>query len=316
MLIELNTKLQPYDISRLIKPTKQSNPNVLASEHLYKDNFIPSEGNSFVAAFLCSFQNHLPISIKPDDIWICIQHAVGMEINKYPEEYRSKFVNHEGQKELTVRRDGFSLDGPNDWAGVFPEFKQQILENSKSRAELLLCDFSTTTTLLNNVQNICLMDIMKSYYKYSVMTMCGIPSIQLEGTLEDWELLLERTLRIQESFLEKEWMVNLSNLVMKFTQAARGYVDHKWWNSFFKENDGSGTTYINGWINHLFPYDKDGKLEDLEREIDSYPSGISKVPIIWNYHSKQINLEVSAGFNKFIFDGMIRINQAWEFKKI
>jgi hypothetical protein len=53
------------------------------------------------------------------------------------------------------------------------------------------------------------MDAMKSFFEYSVSTMCGIPEITLEGTPEDWRKIEEKTKALAKYDLE--WWVRDAN---------------------------------------------------------------------------------------------------------
>ena len=62
---------------------------------------------------------------------------------------------------------------------------------------LLECDFSTTTKNSLTASRIVLLDMVKAYFSYKLCTMCGIPKITLEGTLEDWEHLQEKVIELR-----------------------------------------------------------------------------------------------------------------------
>jgi len=54
---------------------------------------------------------------------------------------------------------------------------------------LVTGDFSTTTAIEKAAFQVTLMDAMKSYFRYSMVTACGIPEITLEGSVEDWQMI-------------------------------------------------------------------------------------------------------------------------------
>lgn len=54
--------------------------------------------------------------------------------------------------------------------------------------ETLTCNFSTTTSLEKTVSEITIMETVKSYFEFiTIMIVCGIPEITLEGTPQDWK---------------------------------------------------------------------------------------------------------------------------------
>lgn len=97
------------------------------------------------------------------------------------------------------------------------------------------------------------LDVMHSYFSYSIMTMCGIPTITLLGTPEDWDAVRERAAVLVE-FGPEGWGQSLLAVLDQFAAARRGSVDRPFWRSMYKYMDMSGGDLVTGWINALFPY--------------------------------------------------------------
>ena len=59
---------------------------------------------------------------------------------------RTKFVNHEGKKEIEISRPNFVKGSDkNEWEGVFPELSDKIDKNSvEGTVKLIECNFTTT----------------------------------------------------------------------------------------------------------------------------------------------------------------------------
>jgi hypothetical protein len=155
---------------------------------------------------------------------------------------------------------------------------------------------------------------MQSFFFYELATVCGIPSITLQGTQHDWRMLEERV----QSFGDLEldwWLGTLSPLLHQFTEAACGRIDQRFWQSIYKYEGGSGGPYITGWIMAFFPYLKDsgtrratvrnhGFLEYKGRSIyhpknltlSNLPHGLSMAPFTWDYLSKVFDMEFLGGF--------------------
>ena len=51
----------------------------------------------FIQAMHIAF-SHLPLILTPDIIWYCISNAAAICINKYSEELRKTFVDHDEKK--------------------------------------------------------------------------------------------------------------------------------------------------------------------------------------------------------------------------
>ena len=126
-------------------------------------------------------------------IWLMIIQGVANHINAHAEELRPRIVSHQGKIGIEVRRDDFVKGSPeNPWSEVFNEFSVQIRDHVGPKIDLFLPAFSTTGPVERAAAEIVLLDAMQSYFEYQVFTVCGIPTITLEGTHEDWKALAER----------------------------------------------------------------------------------------------------------------------------
>ncbi len=266
----------------------------------------------FAAAMHCAYAHHRPLIISPDHIWLLLCQGFASHVNANAEALRAKFVEHEGQKEIEVRRDDFVKGNPtNPWPEVFPEFCKQIREEIGDTHDLLLANFSTTGPVEKAACEITLMDAMQSYFSYSFSTVCGIPAITLEGTPDDWQSVADRV--EQFSRFELGWWVKALRPILKqFVQAAQGHIDLDFWHSIYKKVDpGSGEPYIHGWFIKFFPYITRGGGPASHRNqyiteeahtlysgltTDSFPSGLSKAPFTWFYYNEVFKMEFLAGF--------------------
>jgi hypothetical protein len=140
------------------------------------------------------------------------------------------------------------------------------------------CNFSTSTPTDRLVSKIMLLGSMKEYFTYRMTTFCGIPSIMLKGTLQDWKeirmrieklgnfqtadaagshqqlhSLLQEKLRILE-----RWRDILRWILDEFVEAfSTGIVHPEFWTRIVSKysTKGSGSsTYITGWITAFVPF--------------------------------------------------------------
>ena len=274
--------------------------------------------NRFVGMIHRAYSEHYPITISPDDIWLCISQGFARHITQNSEEFRRRFVEYEGQEIIRVIRNKFIKNSPdNDWQSVFSEFAAKIEEYVGKVKNLIVADFSTTGDIEKAASQIVLMDIMKQYFDYRVMdyrvmTTRGIPSIQLTGTIDDWKSIKQR-ISVFKEFDLNWWIDKLEPVIDQFISAFEGNIDQNFWESLYKHVDhGSGGPHITGWINTLFPYiikhdqtiiknyDMTGQYE--KKEINKYsmstanfPSGLSKVPFVWEHYENDINMNFIAG---------------------
>jgi hypothetical protein len=270
---------------------------------------VAAKVHPFVQAAHFAFEDHVELSISPDDVWLCIAQAFAHHVDTHAEELRDRFVKHAGKAEIVVIRDEFVRGSPdNDWPGVFGEFSAVIAEHIGKQRDLVVANFSTTGPVEKAASEVVLMSAMQQYFEYIVVTRCGIPRITLLGTPDDWQSIRQRAAVLAEYGLES-WVRELSPILDQLCEAAAGRPDRAMWKSFYKFKSGSGSDRVTGWINVLFPYlrrEGSGELEpnryvqswrDGEGpEPSSFPSGLSIAPFIWKYLGTKLPMEFVAGF--------------------
>ncbi|MBT9311937.1 DUF4419 domain-containing protein [Leptothoe kymatousa] len=294
----------------------------------YRGTLLAAAGvHPFVAAVHGAFAEHRPLSLSPDMIWLLISQGLASHINVHADKLRSQFVQHQKKIKIEVRRDDFVKGSPeNPWEEVFESFSAQIRQHvGPATHDLLIPHFSTTRAVEKAASELVLLDAMQPYFDYSLMTACGIPRIRLEGTVADWQDLLERTKRLAE--FELQWWVDLLIPVLdQFIMAAQGQSDKTFWQSFYKFQNASGGPYITGWIIVFFPYLTDSKTRQVNRKNpwlikgnhqlqglryginnheddvfsemsgSDFPSGLAKVPFRWKYLAQCFDMELLGGF--------------------
>jgi hypothetical protein len=267
--------------------------------------------HGFMEAVHMSFQDHYPLVITPDSVWLTLAQGFGHHVNANAEKLRKQFVSHEGKKMLLIRRDYFSKGSPhNDWPGCFTEFSDKIQEHIGKKRDLIVGNFSTTGPIEKAASELVLMDSMKSYFKYAVRTLCGIPSVTLTGTVDDWRSIRTRAENFSEFDLDW-WVKSLIPTLDQFIKAAEGNPDIKFWDSMYKLEGMSGGPYCSGWANTLFPYLTDYKGIMVKNKyaekwddtrgfghgpsMDAYPNSLSKVPFKWEIGGQTHDMEFLGG---------------------
>jgi hypothetical protein len=98
-----------------------------------------------------------------------------------------------------------------------------------------------------------LLSALQPYFEYKTWMVCGIPSLTLEGTAEDWDKLHRRATG-WERFGLGWWLKHLLPVLEQFVAAAKGQVDLTFWQSIFQVSALCGREYVGGWVIDLFPY--------------------------------------------------------------
>lgn len=288
----------------------------------YRGTLVSCRFHPLVAATWAAFNDHRPLVLSPDVIWLTIAQGLAIHINEHPERLRPLFVSHPGKRTLTIRRDDFVKGSPeNPWGEVIDEFRRQIGAQVGPRHGLIVADFSTTGAVERVASEVVLMDAMKSYFEFKFLSRCGIPTITLEGTLGDWRTIRARLDEFDD--LDLAWWTSVLRPILdQFVKAASGRPDRAFWQSIFKENNRSGGPYFTGWLTRLFPYlqyaefepepsfrrtgrrinhvnpfreagTDDGRFRGMTAK--DLPSPLSRAAFKWEYLDRELDYEFIAG---------------------
>lgn len=282
--------------------------------------------NGFMTAVRTAYSSHVPLMLSPDHIWTLIGQGISKHISENAEKFRSKFVNFDGKQLIRIRRDGFVKGKQeNDWAGCFEEFSTEIEKFVGEKMKAKLCpNFSTTDPTAKACHELALMDCLKSYFQYRVMTRCGISKVKLQGSEEDWKKL-EESLSILDELELTDWKDVLAPILDNLRRASAGKAtDKHFWATIYKAHLGGGSGQhptVDGWATNFFLYVNDQKRQKEEfRDLktlyetvsqqqkgrrrhrnlgypkEAVPIGLSKTPFIWEYLGEEIPMFFYGGF--------------------
>jgi hypothetical protein len=264
-----------------------------------------------IGALHTAFISHRPVCLSPDIVWLTLTQGLAHHINANAERLRCQFVRHDGKLTVMVRRDDFVKASPeNPWPEVFGDFSDAIRSYIGPAHGLLVADYSTTGPVERAASEVVLLDAMQPYFCYELHTLCGIPSITLEGTVEDWRSMARRV-QAWEQFGLEWWVRPLLPVLEQFGLAAAGTVDRAFWDSIYKwqGSRGSGSAYTTGWVSTLFPYLNVGEATIALRRNpwlgatrsrggpgrDQFPGAPAKVPFLWRYFEQTFDMEFIGG---------------------
>lgn len=151
---------------------------------------------------MTAYNTHCNLVISPDDVWLTILAQFCAYVNKNAEGLRDRIVDHEGKKELKVSSIG-TLRCAN-YPRMIKDLLGLIRQNIKSPelADWFRPGFSTTTERDEVCAAATAMASLQAYFEYTMRLCCGIPSVTLMGTVEDWKLLREKIERLLEFEVE------------------------------------------------------------------------------------------------------------------
>ncbi len=291
-----------------------------SSKDYSSDLHLESTNNGLVNSFLLAYNNHLPIKLTPDIIHVAICQVIANFMQTNSEHLRNRFVKHSGTQHLNVVADTISF-------GIFSQLMVEVLEENVKDPkflDLLTAKYSTSTFTSYSVSCMTIMNTLKEYFTYEFTTMCGIPSVILEGTQDDWNLLKKKYSSLRNIFMgvgNKEldgWFPYMDNIIDLFVDmrslAISGTVNAtEYQKEIFsriittKEPYGSGTILeISGWINILTPYTNKNKLIDFgektefyygSRGYTSFQTSFTETPVKYTWESKSWKTIIKSGFS-------------------
>ena len=237
----------------------------------------------FYSALYTAYAKHKSVTLSPDVIWLLISQGFARYVNAHAEGLRHQLVSHSEKKELVVITGDDLFSESADWHKLIGDFASQIDQYTKGDiANIITADFSTTGPVERVASQVTLMESVKSYFDYTVLLIvCGIPSIKLNGTPEDWQRVLDKTRGLKQYGLD-QWIESLEPVLTEFVRAAKGHPDQGFWQDIVKKKrvgevrgascDGkSKPTEFDGWFLKLFP-DENGKTFKSATMLTEMPS--------------------------------------------
>ena len=316
--------------------------NVLATSFADKRLWYRGK-DAFFATLTEAFADHRPVKLSPDMMWELICLTFSEYVNNHAEEMRPLLVSHEGVKDLVIKTSLMDdptfdlLHHPNaNWSEVIRLFSKEIEANTKGDlAQTITADFSTTGMTERIASQVTLMDAVKQYFRFvDFAGMCGIPSITLEGTPNDWRKVVEKTQAL-EKYNMGWWTKELLPVLQEFVKAAEGMPNRKFWKNIVMQDrpdrlrggdcSGEKPTVFDGWMLKLFPNTKDktirktvSRSESLEQEMSHVGFKYVLYNPVTNEILEEADIELIAGFVGIEVDeatGMLSPKIGWISRK-
>ena len=231
-----------------------------------RDQLVYIARKGLVDVATIAYNKHYDLVWRPDDVWQAILTQFSLYVTHNSEELRDRFVEFKGKRQLEIKAFGtlFTVDFGNLARRMVDE---QIVKNIKdpSIADWLIPKFTTTTENDRIVASISMMATLQSYFESMCFTMCGLPSITLLGTVDDWKLLRSKVDRLLEfdtkNGLMKKWLKLLTVVLDEFVETKCGVDNMEFWDRICHYEGGSGVAYLSGWITAFAVFDKDGRWQ-------------------------------------------------------
>lgn len=232
---------------------------------------VPDGVHPLLDAVARAFADHRPLVLSPDAVWLTIAQGMAQHIRLNAEELRPKLVGHAGREALEVTVHGPMPTDAGSWRDLVEEFGKQVAGGAVG-PDLFECDFTTSTEVERTAGRVVMLDGYSPYFSYWLTCICGIPSITLTGTAEDWRKIRSRVDRLPEFGLER-WHRSLAPITDAFVQAAAGAPDIAFWQRIYNPVDAYGGDVATGWVARFYPYLKYGQIADNPNPLLELPIG-------------------------------------------
>jgi len=268
----------------------------------------------FFRAVHRAFAAHNPLALSPDLLMYLVLHEVALTVKQNPEKYRPLFSRAKDKQLVRVRHDGLRLGEPSPWHEVVGLFHTAMSERVPSNImDIMLPSLSTHTVTSQAGSLVAFMDAASPYYGYRVMTRCGIPSIRLLGTPEDYRKVLLSCAELAKLFdkhLGRYFDYLLPVLATIADQAAGAPIKKDFWESIYKYESGSGTDDMTGWLSAFVNYvhtEEGVKAKEICKydwtELKMWngiplawlPKHLSQTPFVWDYFGVEYPMEFLGG---------------------
>jgi hypothetical protein len=212
-------------------------------------------------------------------------------------------VNFSGKKNLSVKIGSYNDVNKNP-KDIIKDFCEQISENiGKELIDILTPNFSTSNENSIIAGKVSIMSAFNNFFDYEVMMIsCGIPYIILEGSLNDWENILNKL-----KFLSKYdfYIKNMEKDIIEIINTKKGKIDLEFWSKIIMETKIKEeisnpcifpphfheveNIYITGWILDFYNKEKIEKddISNVIMEIVEVPIKITEINAFNNDKIKQ-----------------------------
>ena len=248
--------------------------------------------------FYTAHNNHYPIRIKPDDIWLLIVQGFSNHVNANSEELRDMFVNFEGKKKLIVEYPLNSIKEVDK--KILENFSEQINQQmikylGEDLINTLTPNFSTTTYDSTIISKISIMGAFKKYFDYEMgLCGCGVPYLILEGTAEDYKKIIEKANQLKK--YKFSWYIErILPHINKMVEAKEGKINKEYFMNMIQKEEiiqakyglsgmyegDEKVEYLSGWFLQFFAYYKDGdKVESEKIRVENFSELANQMLIV------------------------------------
>jgi hypothetical protein len=286
---------------------------------------VVAHNNILIQTIHKSFDEHRPLVLSPDIIWLAIIQGTSIHINENFDSLEKVIFKKNKPKKLVIRNDDLEFSG-NHWQDLVSSLSNETRNYTNSDFySFFVPKFSTTTKTQTTAYQVTLLNSYKKAFEYVGDSGCGIPYITITGTKQDWELIYSNLKELDKLGL-KYWRIELEPVIQEFINIFDDKRNTVFWKDIYKNMEGYGADYSSGWIIKFFPYlpslaeegifDKEKQATRYDEifiknrflegnkyllstlSTSDFPSSVLEIDITWDNHFKQETkkLNLYAGF--------------------
>lgn len=261
--------------------------------------------HAFVGTFVKAWNEHRPVRISPDALWMVLMEGFLRNVESKPEQCRAAMVRHAGGRKVLdvglTRLQEKRIRQPTTWdelsRGLLDSMDRWVVGH---RQRVLSRPFSTSTPQRQMALRLRTLQSYQAYFEYRGTVFCGIPSVTLEGTVADWEDLRARLDTLDVCGLGP-WVGRMRHLVDQFVESARGRPSADFWKSFVRYTPArpecDAESFLDGNIVGLFQVDSQAGYRPLPKPELPTMADHGAFPLRWKTSQGVIrNFQLVSGF--------------------
>jgi hypothetical protein len=227
----------------------------------YTDDCVESiTFNPLVAAAKLSHDQHRPLVLSPDVIWLTLCQGLSLHVEEQWAMHRDSILVHKRNPNypIEVSTIEFPFGSPETpWDSLVSDACSQVKRYIQPEfASLFNADFSTSQNVDQVALEIALLAAVSNEFPIiDSSSVCGIPTVTLTGTPDDWRMISDR-LEIFSNYGLSWWVCEIRGILKEFYAASKGNVDRGFWEQLYSVGDClcGPDDRVTGWIGKLFPY--------------------------------------------------------------
>ena len=185
--------LNPPKILRLgVKDNYYNSDKVKIEGYFGGNKNLFQRNNGLLFGAIEAYNNHHNMTFDPTKVWLTILSQYNFFHQRYAEQLRKLYVNHEGQQEIKLFLAGDINTFDDD--DMLNKFSDAISGNIKDGefTNWVIPNFTTTQPIDVLTSKAMLMSVLQKYFDYKVYLKCGIPEYIILGEKDDWLKLSEK----------------------------------------------------------------------------------------------------------------------------